>query len=75
MTEQAKPTVTVSINRKLNLGDYESIDVFTSLSGVYDGMPEEEMLAALKAGAVAYELVREQLITQLKEIRRSTGTG
>ena len=68
----SRPTVTVSISRKINLGNYESVDVFLSLSGVYEGMTEEEMLAALKVGNDAYNLVRQQLLHQVRALRQGS---
>ena len=43
MPDFEEPKVSVSIERKVNLGNYESIDIFMSVSGVEPGATDEEM--------------------------------
>ena len=64
-----EPTITVSMSRKLNLGNYESAECFVSLSGVRAGMTADELAPLMATGKVAWELVRTELLAGLKKAR------
>ena len=58
-------TLSVSLSRKVNLGNYESADAFVSLSGLTPETTEadiDELLAG--AGALAWRKCAEELKTQ-----------
>ena len=63
--EQREPTTTVSMSRKLNLGNYESCDVFISLNGIRAGMTPVELAPLLNTTKIAWELVRAALLEQI----------
>lgn len=60
-----EPTTTVSMSRKMNLGNYESADVFCSLNGVRAGMTAEQLKPLLDTTKIAWDLVRAQLLEQI----------
>lgn len=62
-----EPTITVSVARKINLGNYESADYFVSLSGIKAGMTAEEMKPLMDTGKVAWDTVRSALMEQIKK--------
>ncbi len=64
--EPREPTTTVSMSRKVNMGNYESADVFVSLSGVRAGMTAEELAPLLDTTKVAWDLVRAALVEQVR---------
>ena len=67
--EQREPTTTVSMSRKVNLGNYESADVFVSLNGVRAGMTAKDLEPLLNATKVAWDLVRAHLVEQIAAAR------
>ena len=64
MTDE--PTITVSMSRKINLGNYESADVFVSISGIKEGMTAMDIEPLLVAGRFGWEAAREALIEQIR---------
>lgn len=72
MSDQAperEPTISVSMSRKLNLGNYESAECFVSISGVKAGMTANDLVPLMATGKVAWEAVRAELIAGLKNAR------
>ena len=67
MDEQREPTITVSMARKVNMGNYESADCFVAISGGRAGMTAEEMAPLMDTAKVAWDLVRAALIAELKK--------
>lgn len=68
------PSVSVSISRKVNLGNYESVDLFMSVNGVDKYTTQEEIDEALAAGELAYGQLKEHLRARIVEVMR-TRTG
>ncbi len=75
MTTNGEPTVTVSMARKINLGNYESADCFVSISGVKVDTTPEEMDALLETGKVAWEKVAGALRAEVRKINEQRATG
>jgi hypothetical protein len=69
---EREPTISVSMSRKLNLGNYESADCFVSISGVRAGMTDADLAPLMATGKIAWEAVRAELITGLKRVRDTT---
>jgi hypothetical protein len=65
----SEPTVTVSIAFKRNLGNYESVDHFASISGLKAGATPAEIDALLDTGRVAWERIRLALAEQIRKGR------
>lgn len=67
---EAIPTVTVSLSRRVNLGNYESADVFMSVNGISHETTEEDISALLDGpGAVAYKCIRTRLAEKVKDLK------
>jgi len=64
MTDE--PTITVSLSRKLNLGNYESADVFVSISGIKAGATPEDFAPLLVSGKFGWDCAREALVEQIR---------
>lgn len=69
--EQKLPSVSVSISRKINLGNYESMDIFLSVNGVDKYTTQEEIDEALQAGALAYGQLKEHLRVRVVEVMKT----
>ena len=67
--DEREPTISVSMSRKLNLGNYESADCFVSISGVKAGMTADDLAPLMATGKVAWDAVRAELIAGLKQVR------
>lgn len=61
-----EPTISVSVDRKVSDGNYGSIGVFTSISGVTLETSDEEMDALLDQGAVMFKKIKAKIKEQLK---------
>ncbi len=62
-------TVTLSLSRKVNLGHYESADVFMSLNAVPVGATREEIEAALDTGKIMFEALRVEVNAKAAGLR------
>ncbi|HRI06486.1 MAG TPA: hypothetical protein PKW35_01650 [Nannocystaceae bacterium] len=69
MTEHEGIRVSISLSRKVNLGNYESADAFISLSDVPVGATEEEIEDALDTGRLVWERMKPRLTAQARELR------
>lgn len=69
MDETTQPKVAVSLAMKVNLGNYESADLFLSVADVLAGTTEAEIDAALETGKLAYEHIRMRLRDQINDVR------
>lgn len=61
--------VSVSIERRLNLGNYESASVMLSLSGIEPGTTGEQLQAALATGALGYKAIKGELAKKIQDQR------
>lgn len=69
MTEHSDIRVTLSLSRKVNLGNYESADVFMSLNNVSIGASEEEVEAALETGKIVFDVLRTEINAKAAVLR------
>lgn len=67
--------VSVSVSRKINLGNYESLDIFFSVSGIEPGTPQAEIAEALETGETAWQVVKNKVREKIVEVRRERGLG
>ncbi|MCR4339165.1 MAG: hypothetical protein NUW01_04665 [Gemmatimonadaceae bacterium] len=67
-------TLSISYTRKINLGNYESADVFFAVSGIPVGAGAEEIADALVTGALAYEQVKAAVAAKAQEIKAAART-
>jgi hypothetical protein len=70
MAEQEELRVSVSVARKLNLGQYESADIFIAVSGVEPGASDAEIEEALVTGDRAIAVLKKHLRAQIAEARK-----
>ncbi len=70
MTQNGEPSVSVSIDRKLNLGNYESVGLFVALSGVPVGASDELIDEMLDTGRKVYDKLRVRLGDLVTEERQ-----
>lgn len=61
--------VSVSIARKINLGDYESADVFMAISNIEPGASDAEIEEALATGDQAIQILKKHVGSQIVKIR------
>lgn len=58
MSEEAKGLrVAVSVSKKVNLGNYESAEVFFSVSNIEVGASEESIQEAMETGEIAFAVL------------------
>ena len=67
-----EPAITVSMSRKINLGNYESAEFFVAITGAKAGMTDEDLAPLVGVGKLAWDQIREVLI---QEIRRTRDNG
>lgn len=64
-----KLSVSISLSRKMNLGNYESADVFISVSGITDETTESEIDDLIEGnGALAYKKIAAALADKCKSV-------
>ncbi len=68
MADDKETTITISMSRKVNLGNYSSADCFVSISGIKAGMTVEELTPLIDTGKVGWELVKHALTEKVREI-------
>ena len=69
---EPEPTITIGLEMKINLGNYESAGVTIRLHGLHAGSQQEEIDDLLNTGKLAYDRMRISLATKLSEIKRGT---
>lgn len=63
--EEPEPTMSLSLARKINTGNYESAEAFVSIQGVRAGMTVDDLEPLLSTGRIAYDAIREELRQQI----------
>ncbi len=62
--------VSVSATQKVNVGSYESVDVFFALSNIPVGATDEDLAAAMATSELAFTHVKAKVIQEVASIRR-----
>lgn len=73
MAQQNEPNglrVGISISRKLNMGNYESAEVWVSITGIEVGTTAEEIQAALATGALGYDALKVAITSKIQDLRK-----
>ena len=66
-----QPSITVSTTRKVNLGNYESQDVFICLVDVPVGASDEELASMMLTGERAVKAISARMASIVKDARQS----
>ena len=64
-----EPRISVSIKRRINLGSYESVDIFMAVSGVEPGATTEEIEELMVTGNRAFEILTGHIGKKIQKIR------
>lgn len=75
MPEFQEPRVAVSLSRKLNIGNYESVDLFMAISGIEPGATEAEIEELLVTGDRAFQLLKKNMGAKIKAIKERRKDG
>ena len=70
-----EPGVSVSIARKINLGNFESADIFMAVTGLEPGASDAEIEEALATGDRAFQILRKHMQARLKAVREGALNG
>lgn len=73
MEETQEMRISVSISRKINLGNYESADVFMAVSNIEPGASKEEIDEALATGDLAIQVLKKHMVTHIQKARQERG--
>lgn len=69
------PRVAVSIERTVNLGNYENVKVFMSVSNLMPDVTDEAIEEALETSRSAYGLLKARLKEEVAEIRTKSAAS
>lgn len=67
MTNEIK--ISMSVSRKVNLGNYESADAFLSLSDVPVGATAEEINAAIVTSKIVFDALKDEIVAKTAAMR------
>lgn len=67
MTNDIK--ISMSVSRKVNLGNYESADAFLSLSDVPVGATAEEINAAIVTSKIVFDALKDEIVAKTTVMR------
>lgn len=73
--EDSTPRVAVSIERTVNLGNYENVKVFLSVSNLLPDVTDEAIEDALETSRSAYALLKVRLKEEVAEIRSKSAAA
>lgn len=65
--------ISMSVSRKVNLGNYESGDVFLSLSDVPVGATQEQVEDALQTSKIVWDVLRAEVNKKAIALREAAG--
>lgn len=74
-TPDITPRVAVSVERTVNLGNYENAKVFMSISNLVPGATDEAIEEALETSRAAYALLKQRVKEQVAEIRSKSAAA
>jgi hypothetical protein len=69
LESKQEPSLSLSVEMKLNLGNYNSAGAFVSMSGVTAETTEDEMDRLLANGHVAWEKLRADLAEKVRQLK------
>jgi len=61
--------ISMSVDRKINLGNYESGSVFLSLTNVPVGASREEIEAALVTSKITFDVLKDAVNARVADMR------
>ncbi len=70
-----EPRISVSIERKINLGNYENVSIFMAVSGVEPGATTDEIEELLVTGDRAFELLKTRVGAKIQSIKKARRDG
>jgi len=69
LESKQEPSLSLSVEMKVNLGSYNSAGAFVSMSGVTRETTEEEMDGLLANGRMAWEKLRADLAEKVRQLK------
>lgn len=69
LESKQEPSLSLSVEMKVNLGNYNSVGAFVSMSGVTAETTEDEMDRLLSNGRVAWEKLRADLTEKVRQLK------
>jgi hypothetical protein len=75
LESKQEPSLSVSVEMKVNLGNYSSASAFVSMSGVTTETTEEQMDRLLSNGRVAWEKLRADLAEKVNRLKERVHEG
>jgi len=68
--DESRVTATISLSRKVNLGNYESADAFMSVGGITDETTHDEVVALLDGPVKdTFEILKLRLGERVAKLR------
>ena len=61
--------VTVAIDRKISLGNYEMVNVYMAVANIEPGTSKKELEEALQTGELALQVIKEHMRGRIAEAR------
>lgn len=68
--EPRGPRLSVGVDMKINLGNYESMGGSVMLSGVEPGATADEVMEMLETGNLVYDILRDKLTAKLNAAKK-----
>lgn len=64
--------ISVSATQRVNLGNYESVDVFFALSNVPVGATDKDLAEAMATSELVFTHVKAKVMEKVADVRRNT---
>lgn len=71
MSDFTEPKIGVSIERKINLGNFENVTIYMSVDGVEPGATTEEIEELLVTGERAFDLLKNRMALKIKDLKQA----